>query len=313
MVAMAAVLLWATAGDAAAQNAAVIRTREAEAVQARNLYELIQQLRPDWLLVAGDPADPESARKVRVYLKDQDVGGLDALRGMPTADLHSIRIEGPQRVRLMDPRTIGVVAVLAVRYENPAVTRAEPRRVRLTFGLAERRGLGARAMRSLDESGWSGYEDRLPTALGAAALRLGGRAGLSASVLATGAEIHSTRGAVYPGVQDYVSEFTIVDVAAGVYAESRFVRLGAGPALRMLQYEQGTGACGCIFPTSGRMTVAGAAADLTFIGQRGRTHAQASLSGRWFRPHALPAHREAPELELGGLTTYLSAGVGYSF
>lgn len=310
--AMAAVLLLATAGEAAAQSS-IIRAREAEAAQVRTVYELVQRLRPDWLGVAGDPAEPESARKVRVYLRNEDVGGLDALRGMPTTDLHSIRIEGPERVRMLDPRTIGVVAVLVVRYENPGVTRAEPRRIRLTFGLAERGGLSGRAMRSLASAGWSGNETHLPAAFGAAALRLGPRAGLSASVLATSATIHSSEGDRYRVDQSFHSEFTTVDAAVGLYAESGFVRLGAGPAVRMLRYEQGAGYCGCIFPRTGSTTVAGAAGDLTFIGQRGRTHGQASLSGRWFRPHAIPAHREAPALEVGGLTTYFSVGVGYSF
>ncbi|HEX6913126.1 MAG TPA: hypothetical protein VF142_22135, partial [Longimicrobium sp.] len=280
-ITMAAVLVLATARQAAAQNPTLIRTREAQAAQARNLYELVEQLRPGWLRVAGDPADPESARKVRVYVRDRDSGGLDALRGMPSENLHSVRIEGPERARLLDPRNLDVVAVLVVRYENPAVTGADPRRVRLTFGLAERMGLGDRALRSLDDSGWTGYEDRLPTAFGAAALRLGGHTGVSASVLATSADILSSEGEQYQRNVSFRSAFTTVDVAAAAFAEWRFVRLGAGPAARILRYEQGEGYCGCIFLHRGSRTVAGAAGELTLIGQRGRTHALASLSGRW--------------------------------
>lgn len=59
--------------------------------------------------------------------------------------------------------------------------------------------------------------------------------------------------------------------------------------------------------------VPGAAGDLTLIGQRGRTHGMATVSGRWYGAHALPPQRDSPELPLGGLTTFFHVGVGYSF
>ena len=95
--------------------------------------------------------------------------------------------------------------------------------------------------------------------------------------------------------------------------EWRYLRLGAGPAVRLLDYEQGDGKCGCLYGRSGSSTVPGLAGDLTLVIRRKQAYAQAAFMGRWFRPHGIPEHRTTPEIPLGGWTPYASFGLGFAF
>lgn|GEM_PF-4547349 len=321
--ALAAAFLLATASQAAAQNQRPIRRAEAAAVRAADVYEVIQRLRPEWLWAGGNPDDPATATRMRVYVGGRNIGSVHAMRGMTTTNLHSITLGGPARARALDARAIDVDAVLLVQYEDLAVSNAPPKRFQITLGIGQRALLEDRAEASQRDEGWLGYHPTVgwayptkappPLAVGAS-MRLRGNMGVGANVIRTS---NSVRGVLPIGdLGRYVTnDYTTFDISATAFAGTRFVRVGAGPAVRLLDYTHAAGACGCNEPREGSATALGAAGDLTFIvPPSGPLNMQLSLGGRWFAPHEIPAYYDdQPPVEMGGLTLYttLSFGVGF--
>lgn len=315
-----AVMLILAAGDAAAQNQRPIRPREVAAAQAIDVYQLVEKLRPDWLWAAGDPALAASRAKVRVWVGDDHVGGLEALRGLTTADLYSVRLVGREVARARDPRLDPeVVAAVLVRYEDGKPSR---HRFEVTAGAGFRTLLEERAREAMIEAGldslstgqyWRSGISRPLTVFAAGAMHLGEHTGLSLSVLRTSG--HNVRGIpLDPPYEGISNRFSTTDLAAGVFAESRMVRVGAGPALRLLRYRQFLGACECREPAGGLKPVMGGAADAALIvPPSGPLHLQLMFAARWFPSHGVPANRGTPDLELGGFTTYLTIGAGFGF
>ncbi len=319
---LAAVLLCATA--APAQDTRPIRAREASAANARDVHQLVAQLRPNWLLLGGDPADPASRDRVRVYVGRRLMGGLEALQGMTTSHLHSVQLAGPARARDLDNRRgLDVAAVVLVRYEDPQVTEAAPRRIQVTVGLAGRGLLEERAIGALRDAGYLSFHRDFAwipprsntnyTLYGGVAARLRGNSGVGLNAYHSST---TTARGVRTGPNglpvSVTNRYTTTDLAALGFAGTRHARLGLGPAARLLEWEQGSGGDGQGDPQAGRETVLGAAADVSLtLPPTGRFHVQVTAGGRWFPAHTLPARGQAPETDLGGLTTYTSIGVGF--
>jgi hypothetical protein len=312
----AAAMLVLGAGDAAAQSPTLIRRREVAAAQAADVYQLVETLRPDWLGMGGDPQDPASRAKVRVWVGETQVGGLEALRGLTTTDLFSVRLVGREVARARDPRLDpAVVAAVLVRYEDAPPA---PGRIEISAGIGGRGQLRGRARQGMADAGFD-MSDRIfnepqdnPLAVYATAkLRLRPHAGVLLNALHTGG--HNVRG--LPSTPPFVgvsNRFSTTDLAAEVFTEPSRFRLGAGPALRMLEYRQTTGGCECNDAESGSQVVLGGAADVGVASPAiGRMQLELVLGGRWFPAHAVPAYRSAPALELGGFTTYLTLGAGF--
>lgn len=320
--ALAAVLF--CAGAANAQDTRPIRAREAAPLNAQDVHQLVAQLRPDWLLVGGDPADPASRDRVRVYVGRTLAGGLEALHGMTTTNLHSVELAGAARARQLDRRAWDVAAVLLVRYEDPNVTQAPSRRVQVTAGLAGRGLLEERAIETLRTAGFASAHSEIAwnpsransnfTLYGGVAVRLRGDMGVglngyhSSETTARGIRSNSNGRAVAA----LTNRFTTTDLAAVAFAGTRHVRLGVGPAVRLMKWEQGLGGNGLAELQTGSETVLGAAADVSLsLPPASRLHLQVTAGGRWFPAHTIPGRAGAPETDLGGLTTYTSIGVGF--
>lgn len=72
-------------------NPNVITQEEIEAsrLQAQNLYDLVQRLRPRWLLART--VTNSATAGVVVFFNEQRMGGVDALRQMPIGSVESLR------------------------------------------------------------------------------------------------------------------------------------------------------------------------------------------------------------------------------
>jgi hypothetical protein len=317
-MALALGMIPAVAANAAAQNQRPIRARDVPAAQAADVYQLVEKLRPDWLGLGGDAADPASRAKVRVWVGETHAGGLEALRGLTTTNLSSVRLVGPEVARARDPRLDpAVVGAVLVRYEEAA---AAPRRMELSFGIGRRGELEGRAEQSMLDAGfdtsnrvWEENVDHPMAFYATGKLRLRHRAGVSLNALHTGG--HNVRG--MPQTPPFVgvsSRFSTTDLAAQAFIEPSRFRLGVGPALRMLSYRQTTGGCECNDAEDGSDVVLGGAADLGIASPAfGPMQLELVLAARWFPSHAVPAYHGAPELELGGFTSYLTLGAGFGF
>lgn len=313
-----AALLMLVATDTSAQNQRPIRGRDVAAAQAQDVYTLVEKLRPDWLWVGGDPADPASRAKVRVWVDNAQVGGLEALRGLTVTRLHSVRLAGPEVARARDPRADASVAgALLVRYETEA---AAPGRIEISAGLGRRGELEARAREGMAEAGydlqtriWENGVDRPLALFATGKLRLRDQFGVSVNALYTGG--HNVRG--IPREPPYISvsnRFSTADLTAQVFAERSRFRIGAGPALRMLRYTQTRGSCECEQAVNGSQVVLGGGADVGVASPAyGPMQLELVYGARWFPSHTIPAYQGAPELEMGGFTTYLTLGAGFGF
>jgi hypothetical protein len=319
-MALGVALISATATDAAAQEQRPIRAREAAVVQVADVRELVEKLRPGWLWMGGDPQYAASRAKVRVWVGGTQVGGLEALRGLGTANLHSIRLVGRRVARAHDPGlNPDVVGALLVRYESGP---PRPRRFEVSAGLGLRSLLESRARQSMIDAGldslsqiayWRRGFSHPATVFASAAMHLRPGVGVSASVLHTGD--HNVRGIPpAPPVLGISNRFRTTDVSLGVFAAPGMLRLGAGPAVRVLRYEQALGRCECLEPEGGTRLVPGAAGDAGLVAPpTGPLRAQLRLAARWFPSHVVPANRGTPDLQLGGFTTYVTIGAGFAF
>ena len=313
------------AGAANAQDTRPIRARDAVPLNVRDVHQLVAQLRPDWLLLGGDPADPASRDRVRVYVGRTLAGGLEALHGMTTTNLHSVELAGPARARQLDRRGWNVAAVVLVRYEDPNVTQAPSRRIQVTAGLGGRGLLDERTIETLREAGFASAHSDIAwtpprantsfTLYGGVAVPLRGDMGVgvngyhTSKTTARGIRSSATTGRA---VAALTNRFTTTDLAAVAFAGTRHVRLGLGPAVRLLEWEQGLGGNGQGDLQTGSETVLGAAADVSLtLPPASRFHLHVTAGGRWFPAHTIPGRSGAPETDLGGLTTYTSIGVGF--
>ncbi len=70
----------------------VIGRDEMDASSATNAYDLISQVRPNWLRGRGTPSIRNSAVQLPVvYLEDRRQGALEVLRSFPTAGIAELR------------------------------------------------------------------------------------------------------------------------------------------------------------------------------------------------------------------------------
>jgi hypothetical protein len=71
----------------------VITGEEIRASMASNAFQVIQKLRPGWLVLRGDPdhPDPDGSSVIRVYYNGSPVGDVSVLRQYEVSQLISIR------------------------------------------------------------------------------------------------------------------------------------------------------------------------------------------------------------------------------
>jgi hypothetical protein len=74
----------------------VLTTEELARVNATNVYDAVQQLRPEFLRTRGlmTPQNPDP-QTAMVYVNGIRAGGLEALRALRVADVQEVRYLGP--------------------------------------------------------------------------------------------------------------------------------------------------------------------------------------------------------------------------
>ena len=77
-------------------SSSVITRTELVELDARNLYEAIDRLRPLWLRVRSGPRSFERTTEVVVFQDDMYLGNLDVLERLGTEGIYTIRyVDGP--------------------------------------------------------------------------------------------------------------------------------------------------------------------------------------------------------------------------
>lgn len=94
----------------------LITEQEVRASTATSVYELLQALRPQWLRVRGDNAHADvnvETTGIRVYVERGFVGGVDALRQIPTAEVTTVEFmdAGTATYRLGQGNPLGAIVV----------------------------------------------------------------------------------------------------------------------------------------------------------------------------------------------------------
>ena len=97
LIPLLAVLLAACTGGGGAEtvpapraSSRLISGEEIEATQATNAYDLVQRLRPRWL-VKTSTLSIRAEGDIVVYFNEQRLGGPESLRGLETGNIREIR------------------------------------------------------------------------------------------------------------------------------------------------------------------------------------------------------------------------------
>jgi hypothetical protein len=105
------------AAGAASSPRNVITTQQIEAVGRSSAYEVVQQLRPEWLRGRGATSltNTEAGMPV-VFLNTARHGNLDVLRSMPLPEIREIRyLTGPEATQLFGTGVSGGVIQVILR------------------------------------------------------------------------------------------------------------------------------------------------------------------------------------------------------
>jgi hypothetical protein len=97
----------------------VIGRDEMDASSATNAYDLIGQVRPNWLRGRGSPSIRSRTVELPiVYLEDRRQGPLEILRSFPTADISELRYINATTAttRFGNGHAGGVIQIVPRRY-----------------------------------------------------------------------------------------------------------------------------------------------------------------------------------------------------
>ncbi|HEX2080296.1 MAG TPA: hypothetical protein VHG08_21520 [Longimicrobium sp.] len=299
----------------------VISRAEIRASEAANAYDLVQRLRPDWLLLAGD--DPAAAGQILVVLDGRPLGDVRALRGVRPQGLAWVRLQSPAYVRERFPRRAaeGVRGAIVLHTASPpehptarwaASAGAGIAAASLAHGVE--RGARAEGVGQPEGFRWTDPGTRTPLAVYAAArYRVRPR-------VSVGADVQHTRGAWFGGYRRRDEGTGTVSVTASgteltlqaMYGGT--MRLGVGPAVRVVRWDWRGGECQCEAPqrnTSSALGVAGSAG--AAFPRSSRVFVDVSLRARWYPSQRTGAYQHVRSLDAGGLVVTPSAGVGIRF
>jgi hypothetical protein len=82
-------------GDATRPRADLITREEIERGQWSNVYDMVKDLRSRWLVARGVDTITGKPGEVQAHLDDTRLGGVEALRSIPTAAIVYIRWHDP--------------------------------------------------------------------------------------------------------------------------------------------------------------------------------------------------------------------------
>jgi hypothetical protein len=123
-VLLAALLLsgCATTGTGEAERTSRNEITRAEivATDVSTAYELVERLRPQWLVPRGRPSFNTPSLGILVYQDSYRMGGVEVLRQIPVEDLHSLTyLDGPTASSTLSGIGSGHVAGAIVLSRQP--------------------------------------------------------------------------------------------------------------------------------------------------------------------------------------------------
>lgn len=305
----------------------VVRAAELRATGAADLFGALARARPGWIGLAGDTASARSLERVLVYVDGVYTGTLGLLRGMPYEEVTSVRLRSEMFVRTYAsriPEQPFVAALYVWRATEPAALR-QRRWTGSVSGAVELLETSGRVEQSLADAGfteragagnrWFTEEVNTPTlVLGGSITHLrpsgwGVQAG-AAHMLPTRAQ------AVHPGTLQAVSgEVTATEGALMAVRSLGVIRLGLGPAVRMLRIDWSEGFCACRDPDSVSSTALGLAAEAIATVPIGGSY----LFESGLRLRHYPSQEAGPygdhfeSLDAGGTIAWVGVGFGIRF
>lgn len=328
-ITFASLLLAASALSACGQAAAGLRPAprvdlisraEIEATPAADAHELVQHLRPDWLIVNGQPA----ADEVLVFVDGRLLGNVRALRGLSLERVGTLQLHSPSYVRETFPRFPHSDFRVAIAVST--FTQAEEARYRGSVSLGAGmsvRSLAHQVKASADGLGfthnppvnWADRGREMPVTM-----HLGARYALRPR-LWVAAEVQHTPRAWYGGYRhppDAGSGLLSVSAASTEMAlqlsTGGIVRATAGPALRMVRWDWRSGDCQCEEPRSHSNTALGLAVAVeATVPRSSRFFLDVGLRGRYFPSQEAGPYREFESIGAGGLTVTPTLGLGLRF
>ncbi|HST58931.1 MAG TPA: hypothetical protein VLK84_09590 [Longimicrobium sp.] len=305
--------------------------RELRDNTAPTLYDAIAQLRPDWLLLGAGMAPRSSAEGVVVFVNGKHVGALDALRAIEPGQVLAVRVRTPDYVRRTNPRfpreEFG--AALFVDLQRPG---SERPRGRLTvspevgFSVLSLAGI-ARAALS-DE----GYVGDLKTSSGGTVLH--GDAETTNPVVLGGSVHYRMRGAwggalgVYHTLEGQAagadptryleavsSRVTSTEATLLLTRQAAALRVGAGPAVRMVDWSWADAYCECDDRETSGSTAVGVAGEVvaSLPVSSLPVFPQFKVLARYYPSQQSEFSKLGEPLEVGGLVLTMGVGIATHF
>lgn len=294
---------------------------------AATLHQLIQALRPEWLLIAADSTGAPAPEQVLVFVDGRFAGDARDLPGISATNLGRVQLVDAATARqrfARFPRQEFRVAIAASTFTTPAQAAgrmAVSAGVGLTqFGLTQgvengAEEAGMRAGTADPRVGWPDQGTRTPLSAHLTA-RYDVRPALAVS-----ADVQHTLESWYGGYlrpEDDGSgllstRFTSTELALLV-STGRLLRVGVGPAVRHVRWEWASTLCACEQEESqGSTALGGAAVVGVSLPQGGRWFADFSVRARYYPSQEAGPYRHLQSLDAGGLAVTPSVGFGVRF
>lgn len=299
-----------------------ISRAEIQAAGAANAFDLVQALRPDWLLLADRSLRDTTVELLPVYLGGRMLGDVSALRTLALGGIEAIRLQGPAWVLERERRLVGDIKGAIVVYPVSRPT-AQLARWRVSAGAGLALLNPAHALpKSAQKAGydefwtaqWSDPGTRRPAAFHADVhYRL-------RPLLSVGADVQHTPPAWYGGylLQEsgfgtLSTSFTSTELAVQVLY-GRLARVSLGPALRVTQWDWRSGLCQCEEPARNTTAALGLAASVgANLPASTRVFADASIRVRYYPSQGTGEYRHSPSLDAGGVVVVPAVGLGIRF
>jgi hypothetical protein len=323
-------VLGIAAPGAGAQNRASLPERELRASSAPKLYEAIAQLRPDWLLLGAGP-EGSSEDRVVVFLNGSHMGNLTVLRGIETAQVLSVRVRSPEFVRRTRTRFPREEFAAALFVETRSLA-PERQRGRVTFALEggfNFRSLAQATRQALREQGYTkefgsvssgvvqyAQDGTLTPPVLGASVHYRARGGWGGA-LAVHRMLESRAGGANPELYlaAVSANVTSTEAALMLTRDVKALRLGAGPALRMVNWTWIDGYCKCDDRETSSSSALGAAAEVrAALPLRSLPISpEFKLLARYYPSQQTEFSRLDDPLEVGGLVVTMGMGISTGF
>jgi hypothetical protein len=316
-----------SAPGANAQSAGALRHGELQRSNAPTLYDAISRLRPEWLDLGDDGAAGSSVERVLVFLNGHHVGNLHVLHTIQTADVLGVRVRSAEYVRRTDPRfprqEYAAALFVATRGAAPARPRGQVT-VSLDAGYNVH-SLARVAREALRDQGYATNYADAPRGV------IAGREDGTTNPLTFGATVHyRVRGAWGGGLNvNHTLEgraggmsrrletaavsttLTSTEAALLVTHEASVLRLGVGPAVRVVNWAWTDGYCDCGTEEKNTNAAVGLAAELAITLPLGSASVfpQFKVLTRYYPSQRTEFSRLDEALQAGGLVLTMGVSV----